>query len=339
VNCPLIPDIRGLTDMVKEQLIGNTSFETLLSQFSNDQRQNPNIEELLSHVRLLGRVVGSGDARGLTKTQLEELETELCRTVAVAVHQQLPSQDTPYHKLAHWIGGIRRSKPVQIFTTNYDLLLEQALEELELPFFDGFVGTRQPFFDIRSIEDDAVPPRWTRLWKLHGSINWQFRYSGSHTVTESRAVIRVPPDPAAGKSLLIHPSEQKYDESRRMPYLAMLDRVRAFLRQPSALLVTAGFSFADEHLNEVLLQGQRSNPTAAAFGLLYGTFANEPGANRISAKAPKNLSLLANDAGVVRSRLEPWLQPGAGGASSVPRTCDYGDFAKFATFLHGLSLS
>ena len=47
------------------------------------------------------------------------------------------------------------------------------------PHFDGFVGSREPFFDIASIEQDEIPRRWARLWKLHGSINWQHRDDGA----------------------------------------------------------------------------------------------------------------------------------------------------------------
>jgi hypothetical protein len=40
-----------------------------------------------------------------------------------------------------------------------------------------------------------------------------------------------------------------------MPYLAMLDRLRAFLKQPAGVLIIAGFSFGDDHLNEIIVQG------------------------------------------------------------------------------------
>lgn len=36
-----------------------------------------------------------------------------------------------------WISGTGREHPVEIFTTNYDLLFEQALERTHVPFFDG----------------------------------------------------------------------------------------------------------------------------------------------------------------------------------------------------------
>lgn len=163
---PLIPDLAGLTSLVAAKLANDENFKTLVQQFVDDGRTNYTIEELLSHVRLMRRVVGSGNARGLTATSLKNLEESLCMHVAEAVLCDLPTSSTAFHDLAAWIGGVSRRTPVHIFTTNYDLLLEQALEACEVPFFDGFVGAQRPFFDLRAIEDEELPARWARLWKL-----------------------------------------------------------------------------------------------------------------------------------------------------------------------------
>jgi hypothetical protein len=34
----------------------------------------------------------------------------------------------------------------EIFTTNYDLVIEKSLEAIRAPYFDGFVGSYEPFF-------------------------------------------------------------------------------------------------------------------------------------------------------------------------------------------------
>jgi hypothetical protein len=324
---PLIPDVEGLTAAIRLALNANPSFAALLKQFADDSRTTYTIEDLLSHVRLLRRIVGAGDARGLNATDLDALEKVLCKHVADAVRKDLPSTDSPYHQLAEWIGGVPRKSPLQIFTTNYDVLVEQALEDEGLPFFDGFVGSRRPFFDLRAIEDDLLPARWTRLWKLHGCISWRLMSEG--------LVIRTNEHSSTGDGLLIHPSELKYDQSRRMPYLAMIDRLRSFLRQPSAFLVTTGYSYADEHLNEVLVQGLRSNPMAAAFGLLFKNLSDEPGAAALVDRLPSNLTLVARDQGVVRGIPGTWL-PDSSSGTSLPVVSDFGDFAVFARFLKGL---
>ncbi len=134
----------------------------------------------------------------------------------------------------------------------------KRFEQNRVPYFDGFVGTRDTFFDLQAIEQDRLPNRWARLWKMHGSINWSEDENG-----------KIHHRSSPGSKQLIYPSHLKYDESRRMPYLAILDRLRTFLGQPAAILIVSGYSFGDEHLNEVILQGLQGNSTASAFVLMY----------------------------------------------------------------------
>jgi hypothetical protein len=123
------------------------------------------------------------------------------------------------------------------------------------------MGSREPIFDIQSIEEDSLPSRWTLLWKLHGSINWRQDENGE--------VLRRPADADDGGSALVYPSHLKYDQSRRQPYLAMMDRLKAFLKKPGAILVSCGFSYRDQHINEIIDQSLRGNPTASVQGLLF----------------------------------------------------------------------
>ncbi len=209
------------------------------------------------------------------------------------VEAKLPGDDTPYHQLATWIGGIERAHSVEIFTPNYDLLAEQGLEARRVPYFDGFVGSHKAFFDLASMEQDKLPSRWARLWKVHGSINWWRTAEGN---VERCGVTKV--DEASRQ--MIYPSHLKYDESRRLPYLAMLDRLRAFLSRGQSVLVTCGYSFSDFHLNEIITQGLSGNPNAVCFALLHGDRANYAEAVK-QARKQSNLSLLAVDGAVLNT--------------------------------------
>ena len=243
---------------------------------------------MLSHVRSLSDIVGPGTIDGLSRDALNALDVEICRLVTDVVKVRLPHDDTPYHRLAAWIVGVQRAHPVELFTPNYDLLMEQALESLRVPYFDGFVGTDRTFFDLTSMEQDELPSRWARLWKVHGSINWWRTPAGE--------IVRRPEGDARDRQM-IYPSHLKYDQSRRMPYFAMLDRLRAFLTGGQAVLVACGYSFLDQHLNEVILQGLSGNPTAMCFGLLFGDCAKSAeGVAR--ARKQANLKLLAADGAV-----------------------------------------
>lgn len=326
---PLIPDVGGLTSQIREELKDDPSFKLLWSQFEEDESENITIEDLLSRARLLIRIVGRGNARGLKGDDLAEIEKKMCACISRIVRQELSDSNSPYHGFVDWLAGISRKKAVEVFTTNYDLLLEQALEDRQVPYFDGFIGSRNPFFDLRAIEEDHAPSRWVRLWKLHGSIGWRQLSGGK--------VTRTFPLPDDSDGLLIHPSELKYDQSRRMPYLAMMDRLRAFLRQPSAFLLTVGYSYADDHLNEMIMQGIRGNPTSASHGLLFKKLDEEVYAKKISAKIPPNMTLISKDKGVVRGVEDKWLPKDLSAPQPSPAECDLGDFLNLSNFLRSLS--
>jgi hypothetical protein len=224
----------------------------------------------------------------------------LCESIRKIVTCSLPSQLTPYHALAAFI-GTHHTPFTEIFTTNYDVLIEQALEHHRVPFFDGFVGSSRPFFDRRAIEDGEIPLRWSRLWKLHGSLNWRYNKA-------TKAIFRSEGDiDSNGDELLIHPSHLKYDASRRMPYFVMIDRLRSFLRRadrPVALIIS-GYSFGDEHINEAIIESLKTNASAACFALQFGSLANYPVAVAL-ARDNANLSVLASDKAIIRRREGQW---------------------------------
>lgn len=298
---PLIPDIMGLTEIVKDKVCSQECAEPwgkIWEQLLEENVGRPNIEDILSRVRGLRDYAGSGEVRGLNKTVLDKLEEKICNEIKGCMNKELPDRLTPYHNLAVWIGAIDRSEPVEIFTTNYDLLMEEALEDLRIPFFDGFVGSRQPFFDPYAIEADKLPPRWARLWKIHGSVNWR-----SGNVDGNFKVWRT--DAEKGGDVVIHPSHLKYDQSRKMPYLAMMDRLRKFLSTPSSALIIVGYSFGDQHLNDVIVQGLQGTPSAAVFALMYGDIGNHSNAVSL-ARERGNLSLIAENAAVIGTKESPW---------------------------------
>jgi len=305
---PLIPDIEGLTKVVIEQLnkkgANKKNLEIILKHFQTDGKKTVNIEDILSHIRALRQVAGKEKARDLKSEELDQLDTKICDTIVEVVKKELPGVDTPYHKLASWIAAIVRDNPIEIFTTNYDLLFEQALESRRVPYFDGFIGADKAFFDIHAIEGDKLPSRWARLWKLHGSINWNLKKKG--------VVIRCQPETGCR---VIHPSHLKYDESRRMPYLAMIDRLRSFLKKPSSVLIICGYSFRDEHINANILECLQGNSSTIAFALVYGDIKNYPSAIKI-AKTIANFSLLADDEGVIGMKQASWFEKEVSGKKS-----------------------
>lgn len=357
----LIPAVVELTKRVTAGLqaldaaLGSTTkfgshWKSLCDECRPADGKDPTVEDVLTELRTLGNRRGTAAVLGMSKDDLTVLDEKICALIAKEMRTPLPVYRNAYNRFASWIGGVHRDAPAEIFTPNYDLLFEQALEQHPLPHFDGFVGSREPWFDLASIEHDAIPSRWTRLWKLHGSINWE-RIEETVNGNKITRIVRVTREAAVGK-VMIFPSHLKYDQSRRMPYLAMLDRLRAFFHGKDApRLIVCGYSFLDDHLNEVLLDGLRGNRNAQCFALMYSSLASHQRAVDY-AERQSNLTVLAWDGAVVGTRRGlyrhgttggdehfPWLheQPVPGGDPKVLIPYSrLGDFHYFGLFLEQL---
>lgn len=344
---PLIPDICGLTRIICDKMKADDgckkSFLVVQSHFKKDGKKDPTIEDILSHIRSLEQVAGNDFVRGLNAKDLNELDQKICIAISKLMSKNLTDINSSYHKVASWIGAIPRSTAVEIFTTNYDLLMEQALEEFRIPFFDGFSGSFRTFFDPHTMDEDDLPSRWVRLWKLHGSINW--RLDSSDNISRGEKL-----DPSQIR--IIHPSHLKYEESRKMPFFAMADRLRTLFKY-QCVLVTCGYSFQDQHINQILMEGIKSNPNSIIFALLYGKLESYPHAIKLSSTHP-NLSLLAKDEAVIGTIRAPWIRQKEEDITSIPYTVDWikttgaksddnmqaqfnlGDFANFGEFLRAM---
>lgn len=289
---PLIPAVAGLTERVLTSLAGSSG-KTLTAIKS--EIDNPNIETILSRVRSLARVIGKTKVHGLDGAGHEELSDAICTEIGKIVNQPLPSGSTPFSEFVNWISGADREHAVEIFTTNYDVLFEQALERAKVPFFDGFSGASEPFFDPSSVATNDLPARWVRLWKLHGSIGW--------TSNARNEVIR---DGRSHFTHLVFPEHLKYDQTQKAPYAALFDRLRAFLMMPDTLLIATGFSFADAHISARIDECLAANPSASVFAFQFKPLDEETHACDIASRRA-NMSIYAPDKAMINGVVAPWV--------------------------------
>ncbi len=239
-----LPDVAQLQQRVLEDLCIDHR-----SAFTN-QLEGRNLEEALSRLRRISALItGDKTVDDLTATQAEALDAAVCQAIVKALDIQ-GADPAPACHLAAWAGRADYRLPVELFTVNYDLLLETALESLRVPYFDGFVGTLRARFHTELVEGSPgsdgewVPAFFVRLWKLHGSVNWAWQ--------DDRQIVRLGQPVPEGRAAAIYPSDTKYEESRRVPFVVLQDRLRRALHQPETLLLVAGYSFGDSHLNDLL---------------------------------------------------------------------------------------
>lgn len=229
-----------------------------------------NIEGLLSyckiHLELLSvrANAGNGFPEEKLKSALDLFlkraeETILARVDFVSEKTALPAHLSLLQKFA------RRSveKPrVRLFTTNYDLCVEQAALRQNIVLIDGFSHSARQRFNRDNFQHDIVrrTPISTKaeyvdgvfhLYKLHGSIDWR-RQTDDVVMRsmESRAELR---------PVLIYPRSSKYQESFESPYLDMFSALQASLREPDTTLIVAGFGFSDDHISAPIWSALESN--------------------------------------------------------------------------------
>lgn len=312
--------------------------------------RSSNIEDILSCVRRKLQAVGEGDTlSGLTKADLGALERTIRGTIASQVNPVRSSFPTalPHEDFVRWVARMPRAHPVEIFTTNYDVLIETALEAERVPSFDGFVGCNQPFFSHETLTrpESAPAPTWTRLWKIHGSITWKL-----DTIRGHARVIRSEPH---NEGEMILPSHHKYDESRKQPYSALLERLSRVLDREDAILFVCGYSFSDDHINAIIFDALEAKKRPHVVALQYvdpdeGSVLTERAARYL------NLMVLGPRTAYLGSRRGEWKldevqdithlanafkldEPKEGLSANGTGSFLLGDFSKFAEFLGSLT--
>lgn len=320
---PLVPSITPLTERCKAAVANmGAKYKDawgLLEKQCVENECQPNIENILSRLQSKIDAVGTDEKLlELKKDELISMEVLIRKTIAGAVKLQekdIPEY-IPHKDFVLWLKGVNRSKPIEIFTTNYDILFEREFELANMPFFDGFVGGYEPFFYSESLEhDELLPPNhWIRLWKIHGSITWK-KLSRSN----KERVVRLQ---QMDSGEMIFPSQRKYVESKKQPYTALMDHLTRMLNQERSLLITCGYSFNDEHINSILLGVLEHRSTANVISLQFEEIF--PDSKIVGlAKQKKNLIVLAKNAGVIGGEMVNWKLLRA----VDEKTCSYMDVA------------
>lgn len=288
----LMPGVDDLTELATVDVPAN--LKPAVDAIKQELGAGANIESILSRVRLLHQALGGVEVHGLNGDGFKGLANEICNRIGKVVGVALPKQRNAYSELVSWIGGAVRTHAVEVFTTNYDLLFEESFERARLPYFDGFSGGSTPFFDPVSVASDDLPSRWTRLWKLHGSLGWG---------VDDGMVVR---GKGKGAAELVYPDHLKYDLTQKQPYSALFERLKNFLLTPDSLLLAVGFSFRDAHICAVLDESLAMNANSAVLAFQYQSIEKEAPAVKLASDRP-NLSVYASDGAVIGGVPGKWV--------------------------------
>lgn len=211
---------------------------------------------------------------GMKNNEISELikivKSELCELCKVPnssiIEKKYPDyKEDPFRVHKEFIKKILARpvnlKRISIFTTNYDLAFERAMDNLGVIYIDGFVGNIKRVFKPEVYNYDYYFPASTtegnvhrldkviHLYKLHGSLNW------IECQTDSKNIFGIEQLKEEGdkeKSLLIYPQPLKEEETLGFPYSEMFRRFATIIQQPQNVLFVYGYGFGDEHINRVI---------------------------------------------------------------------------------------
>jgi SIR2-like domain len=344
-----ISDISELSKKVESGLEkeNNAKFKIIKDALEKDSKH---IEAILNQIRLIRQItgdLGSKSFEKITGDDAKNLDKAICDDIYKIISEEESKADIKVVKrFVGWLNWLSRDYPKELFTTNYDLVLEKSAENLLIPFHDGFVGAYEPFFSPESLESrsnyDRPPISWIRLWKLHGSLGWFWKENEDG---KSHRVIRLSSgakEKYPDAELVIYPSKDKYESSRKQPFISYFDRLKSFLSEGEGVFIISGYSFSDEHLNEVIFNGLNQNNRIQIIAFFY---TDEPldkivkqGKNfpNLTLLGPKKVSISGTYGEWEMTKSGDLLDPFWDKKSSTLKLGDFNELVEFLIFCSGM---
>lgn len=197
------------------------------------------------------------------------------------------------------------SKQANIYSTNIDLMVENAVEAVEVEFNDGFIGSVKPVFNEANFQKtirkesthfhNSTELPVFNLLKMHGSVNWKAvrgkitndfdlsvvahvkevvdsyedgvfpKYNEDNAMIVSQIEDSVDFSEfieAYNQFQIVNPTKQKF--SVTVMDVHFYELIRMFsnsLEKENSMLFVMGFSFADEHIRNIVRRALKTNPT------------------------------------------------------------------------------
>jgi hypothetical protein len=210
-----------------------------------------------AHEERFARLTGNNQSTGgllniLANARVEvgDIESRINQMVYDLYHQE-PEESELVDNWLPLLDSLRaRGERLEVFTTNYDVVLEEAIRLSKADIAIGKSGKTHLRLDVNCWKEAPSPSRLPLLTKLHGSINWSRSgetiyiadptFHGAH----SRHVILYP----AFKGT---PTEQPFN---------LFHEHLARVAQASDVVIFVGYAFRDQYINDVLA---RSLPAKA----------------------------------------------------------------------------
>lgn len=239
----------NLNDEEKNIIIEIFSNENIEYDFDNGKPDIEVVSDLIFKYSLVDSQIRYKDLKDSIRKKIVE------------IMRSITSPNFEYHirflkSLKRLIGN--RPETIFIFTTNYDLLFEKAAKFSRTPVFNGFRGVLYRYFDINSLGIRHGTVEGNRMFKetrelnlnllkLHGSISWEKESEKVYEVAEYSSIGPV-------NCSIIIPRKQKLRETLEYPYDNLFRYSSRIIGSPKCkYLISCGYSFRDQHINDSLI--------------------------------------------------------------------------------------
>lgn len=198
-----------------------------------------------------------------------------CDTQKINLHSQYKSdsqlQKNRYYYHEAFIKKLLQRpnnlKRANLFTTNYDMAFDYALDNLGVHYINGFSGIHNRCFRPEVYDYDIYYPgqsvsgkvhraeKVLRYYKMHGSLSWVATESSPSNVYGIKEVaLDGTFEPNADRQIMIYPCVSKKTFTLDLPYSELFRQFAQAITQPQSVLFCIGYSFFDEHINDIIYQ-------------------------------------------------------------------------------------
>lgn len=282
LGAPVIRDIpEGLMVICKDDIEtyfgvdANPSYEDLFNCLQADrfikEKKGDSIEEINTSIK------------NMQQWLFDNCNTE--KTTLNISDEKLDKNRYHYHevlvkKLLQRPNNLKR---INLFTTNYDMAFDYALDNLGIHYINGFMGVHNRCFRPEVYDYDLYYPgqsvtgkvhraeKVLKYYKMHGSLSW---LSTKPDFSNTYGIKEIPLNnefkASTDNELMIYPCVSKKSFALDLPYSELFRQFSQAINQPQSVLFCIGYSFYDEHINDIIKQAL-SIPSFTLFIVNYSS--------------------------------------------------------------------
>lgn len=215
------------------------------------------------------------------KNLIEEYKETLLKNYVLEINYKNPYL---HEEFLLKLISIKKQNHINIFTLNYDILIEVSAEKLGIPINNGFQGFQIRKFNpanfnyknyVETSNGDKKIEKSINLIKLHGSLSWEKDESVlPYNIIEKQLELNKTNNENwklnynNKEKIIIYPVQTKKSYTLDLPYSEMFRQFNDVINKTNSTLFIMGYSFSDEHINDII-ENSLSNPFINIVLFLY----------------------------------------------------------------------